>query len=55
MATYPGHVVRIMNMCPPGDQSDECNVMVKMTTGLVFSCPMHDATRMMRSQGLTDV
>ena len=55
LATYPAHAISIMNMYPPSDPSDERNEMVKMSTDLVFACPTRNATRMMRSQGLTDV
>ena len=53
LATYPGHAVRILDMYPPGDLSDERSQMAALGTDLVFTCPTRNATRSMRARGLS--
>ena len=55
LAMYPRHAIRILNMYPPSQPSDERNQMVKLGTDLIFACPTRNASRVMRSRGLTDV
>ena len=55
-ATYPGHFLEILPRYPPwNDTQDERDTMVKVSTDLVFACPTRNATRLIRSHGVSDV
>lgn len=54
LATYPRHAVQILYMYPPSYPTDERDMMVRMSTDLVFACPTRNATRIFAGGATND-